>query len=92
MNQKKYIYIYKSEYNITINNKEYPKVVLCEFVKKWESLYTRINRLLQNIVINKIILPDNNDIDGEKLESIISNNIEIGFVDIFNRRGSSNTE
>ena len=60
--------------------------------KKWESLYTRINRLLQNIVINKIILPDNNDIDGEKLESIISNNIEIGFVDIFNRRGSGHTE
>ena len=92
MNQKKYIYIYKSEYNITINNKEYPKVALCEFVKKCEFLYTRINRLLQNIVINKIILPDNNDIDGEKLESIISNYIEIGFVDIFNRRKSGHTE
>jgi len=43
-------------------------------------------------VINKIILPDNNDIDGEKLESIISNYIEIGFVDIFNRRKSGHTE
>ncbi|KAL6628781.1 hypothetical protein U3516DRAFT_739054 [Neocallimastix sp. 'constans'] len=36
--------------------------------KKWESLYTRMNKLLQNIVINKIILRYNNDIDGEKLE------------------------
>jgi len=40
------------------------------------------------MVIN--ISPCNNDI--EKLEGIISNYIEIGFVDIFNRRGSSNTE
>ncbi|KAG4097405.1 hypothetical protein H8356DRAFT_1353973 [Neocallimastix lanati (nom. inval.)] len=37
-----------------------------------ESLYTRINRLLQNIVINKIILPDNNDIDEER--AVIQNN------------------
>jgi len=60
--------------------------------KKWESLYTRMNKLLQNIVINKIILRYNNDIDGEKLEGIINNYIEIGFVDIFNRRGNGHTK
>jgi len=26
--------IYNSEYNITINNKEYPKVALCAIVKR----------------------------------------------------------
>jgi len=80
--------IYNSEYNITINNKEYPKVALCAIVKrkKWESIYTRMDRLLQNMRINKIIYYDNNDIDGEKLEGIISNYIENGFVDVFDRR------
>jgi len=38
--------------------------------KKCESLYTRMNRLLQNTVINKIILPDNNDIDSEKIRKV----------------------
>jgi len=36
MIQKKY----KSEYNITINNKEYPKIALCAIAKN-ENLYIR---------------------------------------------------
>ncbi|KAL6617971.1 hypothetical protein U3516DRAFT_747802 [Neocallimastix sp. 'constans'] len=40
--------------------------------------------------ISKNIKYKNCNNDGEKLESIISNYIEIGFVDIFNRRKSGN--
>ncbi|KAG4097250.1 hypothetical protein H8356DRAFT_1395143 [Neocallimastix lanati (nom. inval.)] len=70
--------IYNSEYNITINNKEYLKVAL-------------MDRLLHNMVINKIILT-NNDIDGEKLEGLFSNYVKIVFVDVFNRKGNGYTE
>jgi len=50
-----------------------------------------MDRLLHNMVINKIILT-NNDIDGEKLEGLFSNYVKIVFVDVFNRKGNGYTE
>jgi len=73
--------------NLNFNTRTSLKVALCAIVKN-ENLYIRewIN-YYKDMGINKIILYDNNDIDGERLEGIISDYIENGFVNIFDRRG-----
>ena len=63
------------------------KVCLCTPLKK-ENLY--IKEFVEHYKaynIDKIYLYDNNDIDGEHLESVINNYIQKGFVKIMNFRG-----
>ena len=41
----------------------------------------------QKYGVNKIFLYDNNDVDGERFETVIGDYIKQGFVEIFNWRG-----
>ena len=66
------------------------KVCLCLICKK-ENLYIKefINHY-KNLGYNHIFIYDNNDIQGEKLEEIIKDEIDNEFVTIINYRGAKN--
>ena len=79
----------KSKYYI-IKNKL--KVCLCSIGKK-ENLYIKefIDHY-RNIGYNKIYLFDNNDINDERYEKVIQNEINQGFVSIINYRGYKSSQ
>ena len=63
------------------------KVLLCgiakcenNYIKEWIDWYKKIG-------IDHICLYDNNDINGEKFEDVISDDIKSGFVEIINYKG-----
>ena len=63
------------------------KICICTLGKE-ENLYVR--EYLEhyfNLGINKVYISDNNDINGEKFEDVISDYIEKGLVEIYNWRG-----
>ena len=65
----------------------YLKIALCAIAKE-ENLYIREwVKWYFDLGINKIFLYDNNDIDGERFDDIISDYIRNGFVEIIDKRG-----
>ena len=81
-----FIYLYLSR-NIKTNQINETKICICTLVKQ-ENLYIReYLEHYKSYGINKIFLYDNNDIDGEKPEDVISDYINSGFVEIFKWRG-----
>ena len=70
-----------------LNKKIETKICICTAVKQ-ENLYIReYLGHYKKYGINKIFLYDNNDINGEKFEDLISDYVKSGFVEIFNSRG-----
>ena len=76
-----YLYIYRyTKLNET-------KICICTMVKQ-ENLYIReYLEHYKSYGINKIFIYDNNDIDDEKPEDVISDYIKSGYVELFNWRG-----
>ena len=71
---------------IKINEKQL-KICLC-VIGKNENLYVKeFVEHYKKLGYNKIFIYDNNDINGERFEDIISDEIKIGFVSIINYRG-----
>jgi len=63
------------------------KVCLCLLCKK-ENLYIRyFVDIYKKLGFNHIFLYDNNDINGEKIENIISNEIKQNYISVINYRG-----
>ena len=87
----KEIFFSKNYYNFFFNTKEYSSIIyntiLCTIVKN-ENLYIKefVEHYLA-IGINKIIVYDNNEEKGEKLNQILKNYIKKGYIDIINFRG-----
>ena len=68
-------------------NKKYLKICLCA-IGKQENLY--VKEFVQHYIklgYNKIFIYDNNDVDDERFEDIIQDEIDKGFVSIINYRG-----
>ena len=70
-------------------NKNNIKTAICltakqenRYIKEFIDYYKKLN-------INKIFLYDNNDINGEHFESILSNYIKLNLVEIINYRGKN---
>jgi len=92
--KKKYIYCKKCQAlknSISLNIKPLDdtplKLALCAIAKN-ENLYIREwIEYYKMLGINKIILYDNNEVNGEKFEDVINDYIENGFVEIVDRRG-----
>ena len=87
----KEIYFSNNYYNFFFNTIEYSSIIyntiLCTIVKN-ENLYIKefVEHYLA-IGINKIIVYDNNEEKGEKLNQILKNYIKKGYIDIINFRG-----
>ena len=73
--------------SIYLNNFKRTKICICAIGKN-ENLYIKefINHY-KKLGYNKIFLYDNNDIDGERFEDIIKNEIINGFISIIDYRG-----
>jgi len=81
------LYSVNSKKDSSSNNNKFPKVAICTIAKN-ENLYIREwVEYYKNMGINKIILYDNNDKEGEKFEEVINDYINSGFVEIINIRG-----
>ena len=77
-------FLFKSDY-FERNNQI--KVCLCTPVKK-ENLYLQeFVEYYKALNVDNIFLYDNNDINGENLDEVLSNYISLGFVKIINFRG-----
>ena len=64
-----------------------PHTVLCCIVKKENNYIREWVEWYRNLGIDRIIICDNNDIDGEHLEEVIPDYIEWGYVIVENYRG-----
>jgi len=90
--ENKYYIIRNNSKSITFNiNNNYNdsslKIALCAIGKN-ENLYIREwIKWYKNLGINKIYLYDNNEINGERFEDVISDYIKSGFVENINIRG-----
>ena len=63
------------------------KVALCVIIKQ-ENIYIKeFVDYYKNLGIKKIYLYDNNELDGENLEEILKEEINIGFIKVINFRG-----
>ena len=83
------IFIFIIKNKIIINNKftYEPKVCMCMICKQ-ENLYIKyFIDYYKKLGLTKIIIYDNNDLDGEKLEDVIKDEIDKGYVTIINYRG-----
>ena len=93
--QNKEIYYSNKNCQIILNKcKEYKikifKLVLIVIIKN-ENLYIKeFIEYYHSIGVDNIFICDNNDINGENVESILNNFINSGFVKIFNYRGKKN--
>jgi hypothetical protein len=63
------------------------KVLLCTIGKEENKYIKEFINHYRKLKIKKIILYDNNDIDGEKFQDILENEIANNFVEIINYRG-----
>jgi len=69
------------------NNNNSLKVALCAIGKE-ENLYVREwVKYYKDLGLKKIILYDNNELEGEKFEEVINDYIESKFVEVIDRRG-----
>ena len=73
--------------NILTNDKKNLKVCICTLGKKENKYIREFIKHYLKYGVDKIYLYDNNDIDDERFETIISDFIEAKFVEIFNYRG-----
>ena len=74
-------------YHLKIKEMTETKICICLFAKQ-ENLYIReYLEHYKKYGINKIFLYDNNNINGEHFEDVISDYIKSGFVEIFDWRG-----
>ena len=71
---------------VEINNLT-TKICLCTLGKKENKYINEFVDFYRQIGVDKIILYDNNDINGEKFEDVILDDINSGFVEIKNYRG-----
>ena len=70
-----------------LDNKINMKICLCTLGKNENKYIKEFVEYYKNYGVDKIILYDNNDINGEKFEEIIGDYIKQGFVHIENWRG-----
>ena len=68
-------------------NRNRIKTAICLIAKQENKYIKEFFDYYKKLKINKIILYDNNDINGEHFESILSNYIKFNFVEIINYRG-----
>ena len=82
--------------NIPISNQEQiseekkinnTKVCLCTMAKNENRYIREFVQHYENYGVDKIFLYDNNDVDGEKFDEILSDFIKKGFVEVRNWRG-----
>ena len=78
------IIIYKSIY---LSNLKLIKVCLCTIGKKENKYASEYVEYYKNYGVDKIFIYDNNDINGELFENVLSDYISKGFVEIINYRG-----
>ena len=82
-----YFYYQNIQYNKKVNYFSSTKVGLCLISKK-ENLYIKeFIEHYRNLGYNHIFLYDNNEIDDERFEEVINDEIQNGFVSIINFRG-----
>ncbi|KAG4097231.1 hypothetical protein H8356DRAFT_426419 [Neocallimastix lanati (nom. inval.)] len=77
----------KNNKSTVIDNNKPLRITLCAigrdenlYIREWVEWY-------KNLGVNKIVLYDNNKVDGEKFEDVINDYIINGFVKVINRRG-----
>jgi len=81
------IYIYLLFLILSKKNRKKIKVSICT-IGKLENLYIReYIQYYKNLGVDKIFIYDNNEIDGERFETVISDYIKINYSKIINYRG-----
>jgi len=81
-------YNYNVQRNIQFKKDNKPLEIAICAVAKNENLYIREwVEWYKNLGISKIFLYDNNELEGERFEEVISDYIENGFVEVIDRRG-----
>lgn len=73
--------------NINFINKSKTKTSICLIVKQENRYIKEFINYYRKLKINKIFIYDNNDLNGENLEDILSKYIKYNFVEIINYRG-----
>ena len=68
-------------------NEKKEKVCICTLGKQENNYIKEYVNHYKALGVDKVFLYDNNDINGEKFEDILSDYIKDGFIEIFNRRG-----
>jgi len=68
-------------------NEKNIKTAICLIIKQENRYIKEFVDYYKKLNINKIFLYDNNDINGEQFEDILSNFIKLNFVEIINYRG-----
>ena len=85
------IYIYFSIYSNKIKFIKYKssilKICICTLGKEENRYIKEFVEYYKNYGVDKIYLYDNNDINGERFETVIGNYVENKFVEIINWRG-----
>lgn len=73
--------------------KNSPKIILCTLIKNNNLYMKEFIEYYYNLGFDKVLLGDNNDIDGERIEDSIDPRwIESGFVEIDNIRGEPDVQ
>ena len=79
--------LFKNHFSLNSIIKKRNQVCICVVGKKENKYIKEYVEHYKNLGIDKIFLYDNNDKNGEKFESVISEHIKSNFVEIFNYRG-----
>ena len=86
-NKSKLYNIFKFFHSFNKINEKYTKVCICTLGKKENNYIKEYVDHYKALGVDKIFLYDNNDIDDEKFEDVLSDYIKDGFLEIFNYRG-----
>ena len=78
---------YITQFYTSLNNIKNIKVCICTLAKKENKYIREFIKHYEKFGVDKIFLYDNNDIDGENFQDVISDYINKGFVEILNWRG-----
>ena len=70
-----------------LNNNNKTKTAICLIIKQENRYIKEFVDYYKKLNINKIFLYDNNDINGEHFEGILSNYTKLDFIEIINYRG-----
>ena len=79
-------------FSIILNFLSNLKVLICTVAKQENKYIKEFVEHYQQLKINKIIIFDNNDINGENLENILKKEINNNFIKIINYRGFENPQ